>query len=166
MPKEVIVTYTQKLDVPEDKLAEYKESFDLFDTNHDGLISANEIYRIMKKFGNPISKKELGEIIADLDSSGDGQIDFEEFVSLMEKQVTINEISEEDAVIKAFKELDHNHDGKIYNYEFKYFLTQVGDLSDAFSKEELDELFRTCDLDPQGELNYVEFVNNWKAGKY
>ena len=29
MPKKAIITYTKKLDIPEDKIAEYKESFDM-----------------------------------------------------------------------------------------------------------------------------------------
>ena len=161
MPKEtLVVTYTHKLDIPEDKISEYKEAFDMFDTNHDGLITAKEIYKILKNFGNPVTKQEIDSMIANIDTSGDGQLDFEEFVTLMTQQIEVKEISDEDAVIQAFRNFDKNNDGKITNYEFKVILTQLGD---KFSDEELDILFRTCSLDPNGVLDYVEFVNTWKA---
>ena len=39
MPRRTEVKYTRKLDVPEDKLSEYKEAFDIFDKDHSGGIS-------------------------------------------------------------------------------------------------------------------------------
>lgn len=49
MPRRSIVKYTRKLDVPEEKLSEYKEAFDMFDKDHSGSISVQEISKIMKK---------------------------------------------------------------------------------------------------------------------
>ena len=39
MPCHTEVKYTSKLDIPEDKLSEYKEAFDIFDKDHWGGIS-------------------------------------------------------------------------------------------------------------------------------
>ena len=33
----------------------------------------------MKNFGDPINKKEVQGMIAEIDTSGDGELDFEEF---------------------------------------------------------------------------------------
>ena len=44
------VTISKKLDVPEDKLKEYKEAFDMFDRNKKGTLSIGDITKIMKKF--------------------------------------------------------------------------------------------------------------------
>ena len=33
MPRKEVVTWTRKLDIPEEKIAEYKEAFDMFDKN-------------------------------------------------------------------------------------------------------------------------------------
>ena len=97
--------------------------------------------------------------ILKIDDNGDGEIDFEEFVTLMERQTNYVEESEEDLVLRAFKSFDKDHDGKITNYEFKYILTQMGD---KFSQEELDTLFKECDLDINGQLDYQDFINFWK----
>ena len=159
MPKKEVITYTRKLDIPEEKIAEYKEAFDMFDKNKKGTISANDITKIMKNFGYPISRKEVEGMVAEMDTSGSGELDFEEFVTLMEKQTAYVDETDEELVLRAFKSFDKDHDGKITNYEFKYILTQMGD---KFSQEELDALFKECDLDINGILDYQEFINFWK----
>ena len=159
MPKKEVVTYTRKLDIPEEKIAEYKEAFDMFDKNKKGTISAPDITKIMKNFGYPISREEVEGMIAEIDTSGNGELDFEEFVTLMQKQTQYIDESDEDQVLKAFKSFDKDHDGKITNYEFKYILTQMGD---KFSEEELNQLFNECNLDINGTLVYQDFINFWK----
>ena len=159
MPKKEITTYIKRLAIPEDKIVEYKEAFDMFDKDGGGTISASEIVKIMKNFGYPIKKAEAQKMIAEIDDNGDGEIDFEEFVTLMEKQTNYVEETDEELVLRAFKSFDKDHDGKITNYEFKYILTQMGN---KFSDDELKELFEECNLDITGILNYQDFINFWK----
>ena len=160
MPRKEVVSFVRKLDIPEDKIAEYKEAFDMFDKEGKGTISATDITKIMKNFGNPVSKKEVEHMIAEIDTSGDGELDFEEFVTLMQKQIQYLEESDEDLVLRAFKSFDKDHDGKITNYEFRYILTQ---LADKFTEEECDLLFKECDLDNDGYLVYQDFINCWRS---
>ena len=162
MPKKEVVTYTKKLAIPEDKIAEYKETFDMFDKDGSGTISVPEIVKIMKNFGYPIKKSEAQQMIADIDDNGDGELDFEEFVTLMEKQTNYVEETDEELVLRAFKSFDNDHDGKITNYEFKYILTQMGN---KFSEDELNQLFDICKLDLNGTLTYQDFINFWKMKK-
>ena len=46
MPRKEVVTWTRKLDIPEEKIAEYKEAFDMFDKNKKGTISATDIKKL------------------------------------------------------------------------------------------------------------------------
>jgi calmodulin len=161
MPKREVVTITRKLDIPADKIAEYQEAFDMFDKDHTGTISVPEISKIMKNFGYPLSKKEIETMIASINTSGTGQLTFEEFVTLMEKQTSMIDETDEDAVLRAFKNFDKDNDGKITNFEFRYILSELG-LDDKFTSEEVDYLFKECDLDNDGILNYQDFINFWK----
>ena len=155
--KQQYVTISKKLDIPEDKLAEYKESFDMFDRNKKGKITINDITKIMKNFGYPLSKDEAKKMVSSVDSSGDGEVDFEEFVMLMEKH--IHNISD-DPVLQAFRDFDKNDDGKITNHEFRYILTHVGD--NKFSDKDVDELFKECEIKDEGELEYENFIMFWR----
>ena len=161
MPKREVVTITRKLDIPADKIQEYQEAFDMFDKDKRGTISVSEISKIMKNFGYPLSKKEIESMIASINTSGTGELTFEEFVTLMEKQTSMIDETDEDAVLRAFKTFDKDHDGKITNFEFRYILSQLG-LDDKFTNEEVDYLFKECDLDNDGILNYQDFINFWK----
>ena len=151
------ITISKKLDVPEEKLAEYKEAFDMFDKKNKGTITIGDITKIMRNFGYPLSKEEARSMISNVDASGDGEVDFEEFVMLMEKQ--INNLGE-DPVLLAFRDLDKNDDGKITNHEFRYFLTHVGE--NLFTDEEVNALFKDCDLKEDDELSYEDFILFWR----
>ena len=111
----------------------------------------------MKNFGYPLSKDEAKKMVSSVDSSGDGEVDFEEFVMLMEKH--IHNISD-DPVLQAFREFDKNDDGKITNHEFRYILTHVGD--NKFSDKDVDELFKECEIKDEGELEYENFIMFWR----
>jgi calmodulin len=146
-------------DLTNEKIAEYKEAFDMIDKDKKGTISVNDITKIMKNFGYPISRKEVEKMVAEMDTSGSGELDFEEFVTLMQKQTQYIDESDEDQVLKAFKSFDKDHDGKITMYEFRYILSQLGDM---FTEEECDTLFKECDLDNDGVLVYQDFINFWR----
>ena len=152
------VTVTKKLDVPEEKLAEYREAFNMFDRNKKGTLSIGDITKIMKNFGYPMTKEEARGMISHVDASGDGEVDFDEFVMLMEKQV--HNLGD-DPVLLAFRDLDKNSDGKITNQEFRYFLTHVGE--NTYTDEEVDSLFKDCGLKDDDELEYEEFILLWRS---
>jgi calmodulin len=152
------VTVTKKLDVPEEKLAEYREAFNMFDRNKKGTLSIGDITKIMKNFGYPMTKEEARGMISHVDASGDGEVDFDEFVMLMEKQV--HNLGD-DPVLLAFRDLDKNSDGKITNQEFRFFLTHVGE--NTYTDEEVDSLFKDCGLKEDDELEYEEFILLWRS---
>ena len=51
MPRKSIVIHTRELDIPPDKITEYKEAFDMFDLNKDGLLTVEEIFKMLKNYG-------------------------------------------------------------------------------------------------------------------
>ena len=72
-----------------EKIAVYKEAFDMIDKDKKGTISVNDIAKIMKNFGYPISRKIVEKMVAEMDTSGSGELDFEEFVTLMKNRLNI-----------------------------------------------------------------------------
>ena len=120
MPRKSIVILRRELDIPPDKIAEYKEAFDMFDINKDGLLTVEEIFKMLKNYGYPMPKDEIKRMIAKIDSDGDMRIDFEEFITLMQSQTIFIDETDDDVILRAFKSFDKDHDGKIPNAEFKF----------------------------------------------
>ena len=59
-----------------------RDAFNLFDTDKNGKISKKEIKKVLKM---GIDSKELDEIMAKHDMNKDGEIDFKEFMIMMEE---------------------------------------------------------------------------------
>ena len=57
----------------------------MFDTDNSGKIDATEVKSLLEgeEFKDQISKEQLNRIIKEVDANGDGEIDFEEFLSMM-----------------------------------------------------------------------------------
>lgn len=62
---------------------EIKEVFMKFDLDGNGFISAAEVRHVFSKLGKRLTDEEVDEKIREGDIDGDGQINYEEFVSMM-----------------------------------------------------------------------------------
>jgi Ca2+-binding EF-hand superfamily protein len=158
-PSKKVVKEERKLDIPADKLEEYREAFRLFDKDNSGLISIEEIRKVMKNMGNEMSTEEIKAMMSGLDEDGSGEITFEEFVTFMQRTEVQEETSEEDEVIRAFQTFDKDGNGWLSCAEFKHILTNLGN---RFSDEEVQEIFNEADLNHDGKIEYREFVDFWR----
>ena len=64
-----------------ERIAEYKEAFRVFDPNGDGYIGANELAHVMTNLGEKKSEAEIQDMMDKYGSNGG--IDFEGFIKLM-----------------------------------------------------------------------------------
>ncbi|XP_062890374.1 calcium-binding protein 7 [Mobula hypostoma] len=78
-----ILSNQDPIDIPEDELEEIREAFKVFDRDGNGFISKQELGMAMRSLGYMPNEVELEVIIQRLDMDGDGQVDFEEFVTLL-----------------------------------------------------------------------------------
>ena len=67
-----------------DSLQELRDAFKVFDMNGDGFISRGELAEMMKKLGEKLTDREIDSMIRAVDIDGDGMVNFEEFVKLLE----------------------------------------------------------------------------------
>ncbi|XP_035693466.1 calmodulin-like protein 1 [Branchiostoma floridae] len=62
---------------------ELRDSFKVFDKDGNGVISAEELRQVMTNLGEKLTDEEVDEMIREADLDGDGQVNFEEFVRMM-----------------------------------------------------------------------------------
>lgn len=145
-------------EIPDYKLKEFREAFDLFDKNKDGSITAKELSNVMKSLNHHATDQEVQEMIAEVDTDGNGRVDFEEFVSLMNRRT--KETDTEEEVINAFRVFDKEGNDTISSSELRHIMTTIGD---KLTDEEVEEMIREADVDGDGYINYVEFVRMMMA---
>ena len=55
----------------------------MFDKDGNGFITAAELWQVMTIVGKNLTNKEVDEMIREVDTDGDGQVNYEEFVTNM-----------------------------------------------------------------------------------
>jgi len=135
------------------ELKEFKEVFALFDKNSDGTISTSELGGILRGLNQEFNEKQLQAMIRKVDVNGDGEIDFDEFVLMMDSRsntanVVVDELEE------AFKVFDKNGDGHITAEELSSIMRSLGQEID---RETIDLMIKSVDTDGDGTISIKEF---------
>ncbi|CAE8709409.1 unnamed protein product, partial [Polarella glacialis] len=68
-----------------DQIAECKELFRIYDKDDDGHVDETEFGPMMRALGLNLSQQELDMFFRDMDDSGDGNIQFMEFIEFLER---------------------------------------------------------------------------------
>ena len=61
--------------------------FDKFDEDRSGAVSTYEMTKMVNELGLELGPAEIGNLMKEADPDGSGQIDFDEFVSVMQGQM-------------------------------------------------------------------------------
>jgi calmodulin len=137
----------------EEKIAEFRAAFELFDKDRDGKITTKELGTVMRNLGQNPTEVELTEMINEVDLDGNGTIDFKEFLGLMVRKMKDTDTEEE--LLEAFKVFDRDGNGFITSHELRHVMTNLGE---ALTPQEVEEMIKEADLDGDGQINYEEFV--------
>lgn len=120
-----------------EQIAVYQAAFKLFDTDGDGLITADELGTVMKNLGQNPTDAELQDMMNEVDGDGNGAIDFREFLVVMETKVKDSDHAEE--IKAAFKVFDRDGDGYISANELREVMETLGE---KLNDDELEEMLR------------------------
>jgi len=143
----------------QERLAELREVFALFDADGNGSLDVKELGVVMRSLGLSPTEFELRAMVCEVDADGSECIEWPEFLHLMSRKV----MDPEDQHKVAFGFFDKDNAGFIKR---EHFIAQMQALSDEFSAEDLDEMiyeakFENGDLDA---LTYKEFVKMMMRG--
>ncbi|KAG8463096.1 hypothetical protein KFE25_011093 [Diacronema lutheri] len=154
--------------------AEIRQAFDLFDANGEGVIDSNALKVILRALGFEPRKEEVNEMIRSIDKTGQGTIDFNEFLELL--VVKMSERDSRDDVRKAFRQFtgaaSGGHDGGggaagvgtargITFADLKRVATELGE---SMTDEELREMVSAADTDHDEQVSADEFWRVIKRG--
>ena len=135
------------------KKNEYLEAFKIFDRNNDGQITQDELKLLLNNIGQKPSDSEIQDMINEIDIDGDGKINFDNFITLMEKK--LRDHDDEEELIETFKVFDKDGIGFITYNNLKDVIKSLG-LN--YTDDEIMEMIKECDLDKDMMINYDEFT--------
>ncbi len=138
----------------EEKIAEFRCAFQLFDKDGNGRITTDELGEILEKLRYNPTEDDLKDMIKDIDTDKNGVIEFQEFLQLMSHKIRDHDSEEE--MLEAFKIFDRDNNGYITKEDFSIVMNHLGEV---MLDDELEEMMRDNDDDGDGQLNYEEFRN-------
>jgi calmodulin len=140
-------------EISSQKKNEYLEAFKIFDRNNDGQITQDELKLLLNNIGQKPSDSEIQDMINEIDIDGDGKINFDNFITLMEKK--LRDHDDEEELIETFKVFDKDGIGFITYNNLKDVIKSLG-LN--YTDDEIMEMIKECDLDKDMMINYDEFT--------
>ena len=93
------------------------------------------------------------DMINEIDSDGNGTIDFPEFLTMMARKMKDTDSEEE--ILEAFKAFDKSGSGYISAAELRHIMTNLGE---KLTDEEVGEMVRVADVGGDGRIQYAQFV--------
>lgn len=133
--------------------------FNKFDANGDGKISLSELSSILNALGSETSPDEVQRIMTEIDTDGDGFIDFDEFNTFyfdgLGKESNDRELHD------AFDMYDKDKNGKISASELHSVLKSLGE---KCSLKDCRKMISSVDVDGDGCVNFEEFKKMMGGG--
>ncbi len=153
-----------------------KRAFDSFDEDGNGVISRGEFEKYLRILGFDYSKEQVERLLGTIDSNGDGNIDFNEFVDAFSvsdsggwgkeaiERICSVLLQNKYYIRKAFRLFDQNRDGFVDREEFFVGMESVNEVlpkEQQLSKLQMEQLFAVVDKDKSGIIAYEEFLSSF-----
>ena len=143
-------------DDDDDGTLQFKLRFEKADRDKDGLISYQELKTLIESFKYPCSDAELQDYVNEVDINENGEVNVDAFLDII--SIIQNGIEEKNnsknEIIEAFKIFDKNNTGLLTPKNVFDIFKQI---DQTIQEEEVLQMFKECDLDRDGYLNYEEF---------
>ena len=141
-------------ELTEEQKQEFKDVFSLFDKDGDGTVSTKELGVVMRALSQNPTDAEIAEMIKEVDTDGNQEVDFDEFCGLMIKKMSENEPEEE--LVEVFKIFDKDCDDKIDAQDLRIIFQELGE---DVTEEDCMIMIDEHDHDGDEALDFDEFVN-------
>ena len=74
------------MNVNQQKFNSYLYNLQVFDQDGNGVISRKNLAAVMKNLGEELTEDDLTDMMLEADKNGDGVVDFEEFVHVIDRK--------------------------------------------------------------------------------
>mmetsp|Transcript_1734 Transcript_1734/g.3604 ORF Transcript_1734/g.3604 Transcript_1734/m.3604 type:complete len:158 (-) Transcript_1734:213-686(-) len=151
------------VELSDEEVAGFREVFDLVDKDGGGSISSNEVKELMNLLGMTPTLEEVKTMVAEIDTDGNGEVDFEEFLQVMAGQQATSYTKLD--LLKSFK-LFAQADTEVPNGYIDPLTLEnalVNFCEEKISADEAKHLVMQLDTNVEGLINYQEKVDTFMS---
>eukprot|EP00931_Biecheleriopsis_adriatica_P101640 TRINITY_DN76737_c0_g1_i1.p1 TRINITY_DN76737_c0_g1~~TRINITY_DN76737_c0_g1_i1.p1 ORF type:complete len:199 (+),score=42.04 TRINITY_DN76737_c0_g1_i1:65-598(+) len=130
--------------------------FKVADGDGSGMISKQELGVLLRKVNPALSSKQLAKALDEINTNGDGGIDFDEFMEHAVAQQHSGQEHQLDVVKATFRTWDKDRNGKLSKKEF---FNVMRALMPGMTDSKIQILYGAVDLNDDGFISYDEWVN-------
>eukprot|EP00906_Rhabdomonas_costata_P019923 RCo028984 len=144
----------------EAELQAFRDIFVMFDANGNGALDVGDLSTAMHALGSNPSDEEVAALIKEVDTTGTGEIDFDEFIALMARSTSNAAV--EDQMHEVFERFDRDGDGFIGPEDLQAALPTLlpGPVVRTFTRAEAESMIveARADDNPELRLSFEEFA--------
>ncbi|KAE8882803.1 hypothetical protein PF005_g9723 [Phytophthora fragariae] len=141
-----------KQELPDEQKKELREAFELFDTDKVGSIDYHELKVLMRALGFQVTKREVLDLVEDVDVQRSGRVDFNDYMEIMRRKVLARDPDEE--IARAFELFDEDGSGTITLRKMRRVAKELGE---NLGDDELQAMIDEFDQNQDGEIDMDEF---------
>ena len=140
-----------------------KKEFLALDLDGNGDISVKELESLLRSIKRKLrmTENQIMKMVKQTDKNGDGSVDLEEFLNLIEtaeqKRVIHKELIQRSGVRQAFMKYDKDGSGTITRDEFRRVVEDK--YQTTMRANQIDKLMDEADKDNSGNISYDEFIS-------
>ncbi|XP_074309538.1 putative calcium-binding protein CML16 [Silene latifolia] len=154
IPKEIKpqpMTTTNK-----EHLDQLKHIFDRFDMDGDGSITQLELAALLRSLGVKTTGDQLHALLTNMDSNGNGYIEFDELAEALIPELTNHEILvNQEQLLQVFRSFDRDGNGYITAAELAGSMAKMGQ---PLTYKELAQMMNEADTNGDGVISFNEFA--------
>merc|ERR1712212_1427399 len=154
----VCVLYDIMAGFTEDQVADFAETFSIFDHKGDNKIQVNQIGEVLRAHGQNPTEADVKKLSQQL--RPEDRISFEFYLPILRSISQQNVTDTPDDFIEGLRHFDKDGNGYISSAELRHLLTHLGE---KLTDDEVEQLLIGQE-DSQGNVNYEEFVRNVLSG--
>ena len=149
---------SKKANIQDERHKLMNEIFDLYDVDHTGYVDIKDSLKMLASMGKNLDPEDENDFLMVADPNKEGVISKQNFLKGVEILFTIPDTYLPE-IKDAFEFFDKKNNGKISCKDFKKILVK---LTKEYTEKDAEELFKTLDLNSEGEININDFINLWK----
>ncbi|XP_062236384.1 myosin, light polypeptide 3, skeletal muscle [Platichthys flesus] len=140
-----------------EEVADFKESFGLFDRIGDSQVGFNQVPDIMRALGQNPTNKDVIKILGNpsADDMANKRISFDDFLPML-KQVDALPKGSYDDYVEGLRVFDKEGNGTVMGAELRIVLSTLGE---KMTEDEIESLM-TGQEDENGSVHYEAFVKH------